>query len=912
MNLQLQINFESDWHIGDGTSGIAEIDKLVRRHAVDALPYVPGKTISGIWRDAVQQVAHGLCADGEDGSGATWGAWIDVCFGNEPVLLAKDKTPRTLVPRSGALEVESAVFNAPLRGRLQNFPFKRKLTTETDSTALHDEHLLRNHLRRALFSVKPGVSIDPNSGTARDDFLRFVEMTRGDLQLVTPPMTLHLEDDAAHTACALLWAGAMVVERLGAQRRRGSGRCKWTLLADGQPIDPAAMLLVLQSAPPSPPATSLHAINWSNTALKDVALGDAVQTQRPWTAVTLRLHLRTPVIVSNAIVGNELQSRDYLPGTLLLPHVAKSLRGAGLTEGQLGVAIRAGRIRVGNGYPVIYGGQSTGSGGRPSKTRALPMPFCLQRWKQEEAFGNTSYPVVNRMVRSSGGGSQLSPMRDGYVVEASTQDLACGGIAKGDIIRVDQPTRFSTHNTVEDVAQRPTTAVGGVYTYESLVEGSELASALWLAPEVIEALERQDGNWLSKLESDDYRVGRSKRVEYGRVSISARTANSQSDTRHVNGTLSVWMVSDLLAFDAALGPATTVQALQRELERAFKKCDITIKLAPASEDEDNKHLVCDSLRVQRNDGWNRRWGDAGLPRPSQVTIQAGSVAKFTILSVDDGSGGNMLTTDMLTRVEQRGLGGRRAEGYGEVRLNDPTVTRDFDGHRMHEQDDVGSSTSVDALAKSAADLTGLASNELELCEALYRTAWEREIRRLAQTVVADKEWRKKHLKWSSDSPTNAQLGTWRMVLSRADNNSADSLKTWLEGAVKRDFWSKPAADAMVALMGWRKEKDKEGEEQWVSHRSGIVFTALVAPSTQAHDGVHKDAHKAVFQLTRGRTSDDKDSLFCKLANELWIDAFRAISLLAIRAETRARREDEQKNLRPSGGGGTETGEGEAA
>jgi CRISPR/Cas system CMR subunit Cmr4 (Cas7 group RAMP superfamily) len=43
----LTLCFDSDWHIGEGTGQPGYIDRRVRRHPKDGLPYVPAKTISG-------------------------------------------------------------------------------------------------------------------------------------------------------------------------------------------------------------------------------------------------------------------------------------------------------------------------------------------------------------------------------------------------------------------------------------------------------------------------------------------------------------------------------------------------------------------------------------------------------------------------------------------------------------------------------------------------------------------------------------------------------------------------------------------------------------------------------------------------------------------------------------------------
>lgn len=77
----LNIHFLSDWHIGEGSGQPGNIDKLIRRHPQDGLPYVPAKTITGIWRDAGEQIAVALDNGGKNNF---WQTWLIKVFGDQP------------------------------------------------------------------------------------------------------------------------------------------------------------------------------------------------------------------------------------------------------------------------------------------------------------------------------------------------------------------------------------------------------------------------------------------------------------------------------------------------------------------------------------------------------------------------------------------------------------------------------------------------------------------------------------------------------------------------------------------------------------------------------------------------------------------------------------------------------------
>lgn len=77
----LDITMLSDWHIGNGAGRVGDIDSLVQRD-YHGLPYIPAKTLTGIWRDACELVATGL----DNGIPATWTQWVIYLFGDQPAL----------------------------------------------------------------------------------------------------------------------------------------------------------------------------------------------------------------------------------------------------------------------------------------------------------------------------------------------------------------------------------------------------------------------------------------------------------------------------------------------------------------------------------------------------------------------------------------------------------------------------------------------------------------------------------------------------------------------------------------------------------------------------------------------------------------------------------------------------------
>src|ERR1035441_1810038 len=149
----LRLTMLSDWHIGTGTGRRGFTNSMVTRD-VAGLPYVPAKTITGVWRDACEIAANAL-----DGGGAgPWHDWAEYLFGSQPALTGAGAAPAgDDPPREAALGVRSLHYPEGLGAVLAARP----------------------RLAAAATFVKPGVSVDRVTGRAGNRLLRFDEMARG-------------------------------------------------------------------------------------------------------------------------------------------------------------------------------------------------------------------------------------------------------------------------------------------------------------------------------------------------------------------------------------------------------------------------------------------------------------------------------------------------------------------------------------------------------------------------------------------------------------------------------------------------------------------------------------------------------------------------------------------------------------
>lgn len=299
--ISLKITMLSDWHIGAGSGRSGNIDSLVRRDA-DGFPYIPGKTLVGVIRDACETVADSL--------GVNWPKYAELLFGSQPAL--SKETGVIAKPTPAALALDSAYYPKSIRIGIENKPA----------------------LRNALTFVKPGVAIDPETGRSKEDFLRFQEMARAGGKLFAEGY-LDLsgyDDDTQKNALALLYAGCKFVDQLGGKRRRGAGRCRIEFDI------PNGWKETLEKGVEEPVKTDTD-----SEEVIDTKTGDKVTYK-------LTIETLSPVAVTSRVVGNVNETHKYIPGTYFLP-VLSSLFGKGYVTN----AIMSNSLAVTNAYPAING-----------------------------------------------------------------------------------------------------------------------------------------------------------------------------------------------------------------------------------------------------------------------------------------------------------------------------------------------------------------------------------------------------------------------------------------------------------------------------------------------------------------------------------------------------------------------------
>ena len=619
-------------------------------------------------------------------------------------------------------------------------------------------------LKNALTFVKPGVMIEKNSGRAKDDHLRFEEMGRtGAVFTVDGHIDLgkNLPEDLHAPAKALLVAAARLVERIGGKRRRGAGRCKLDVCLSELKLDKAIKILKetgnieLPGKGESSPTSVLDYCTSTHSSA--------------WTEISFKAEIKSPVIIADQVMGNVVTCMDFIPGFYLLKVVADALLKAGLDPRP---HIAAGNIQVLPLYPMLDG------------QRSQPVPLCWESKKSESDQDNLS--VTNRLSENSDvDTAQMKPYRAGFIGQANDKTKTTWLPFLKKVLR--------THNVVDDDEQRPNEKVGGVFTYEAIAAGQVFSGCVRLHNDAGIDVEK-----FAKILAGEITIGRARRIGYGRLALSNVKSTGVAQTSDNDSGLWVWLTSDLLLSGNGLGGATTISEIADELESALGQKGLF----------DRKQIRAE-IRTRRIESWQASWG---LPRPSLVALQAGSVIH---LPFDQD---NKPDVEKLSQLAQTGLGERRGEGFGQISLNDPVVSA--------ELPQLKKAKNCDAIEADRGN-EDIEPEISDFAKFIEKVSWQREIEQAAEMAAGDKQKREDILGWQGDKPNSSQLGVLRSLLGQIEDMSdVSSIQNWLEKITelgKADKWG--GEDSIQKLRKLIK-KDAIWQEIGCEKRDSLELFAL--------------------------------------------------------------------------------------
>ena len=630
------IVFTSDWGVSTGVGHAGRTHSTIERCGDD--PVVRGTVITGVLREQAMVAAEAF--DRAMGSsGEHWKEFALWLFGQDP-----DSEPGSTPHPRHVLFTDA---------------------TPASSIDVHDTVSL---------------SIDPKTGIARDQFLRFTEraaagVLTGTFTLIDEAGAETSDQETIKAAHFLLGVAGLMVRGIGSGRSGGDGEC--TVLVTSHEVEARAgqstsKIVAFASSCAQELRTSLKKLAQSlkpgvvsalpapqRSTQHQVGTIDGSAAQHgSGHHLILDLTLNSPIVSYEVPFSNEIRSLDFLRGTVLLPwlHRLVSSNKRGEDEAVITNAVTGGHLLVSDALPVI------------EDIEGLPVPLTL---KTDKTSPSDSLIILYGDSPKNKG---KIPVRGGYVFFGPK-----GGDGK------EPGTKTQGWYGKPPLRGRQTTAInhetgaaskGQLVLVDALPEGMSMRAHVWVSDELWKAASvsallneprearlgsrKLTGTFGSahctlREETDDEREARSQFGNAGSTQLTSTASTSADGTApgesapasYDDQTVSLWFTSDVIARSAGLGAGGTVD----DLIRAFNREGVDLKSIEAA-----------SVRHRRVDSWSP--ADNG-PRASRLAIQAGSVIQVRVSEEDRAK---------LLKLAPFGVGELTAQGYGRFVVDHPLLS----------------------------------------------------------------------------------------------------------------------------------------------------------------------------------------------------------------------------------------------
>ena len=659
------IVFTSDWGVSTGVGQAGRTHSTLERCGDD--PVVRGTVITGVLREQAMLAAKALDGPDEE-SPKKWTKFALWLFGQDP------------------------------DGKQGSTPHPRHIlftdATPASPIPVHDTVSL---------------SIDPTTGTARDQFLRFTERAAAGILTGTFTLIDEAEDERSlqqtiEAAHFLLGVAGLMVRGIGSGRSGGDGECTVAVsdkdytktdLQDEKAADALTRILANRDNDDSPTYSSADVKAFADClrsrvreslreipalpkdlpkdSPQDIKIRNSQQSESEhttWYETSLDIVLESPVVSYEVPFSNEVRSLDFLRGTVLVPWLHGLLRKNYPGNALVNSAIVSGDLRISDALPVYR------------ETPGLPIPFVLENEKVPEDKQDDKQPctLFNRHIPINDQvcGDHTIPTRGRYLFVKSSGAPVAGWIGKPSLIG-----RQSTAINSETGAAKD----GQLFLVRALPAGLRLRASVVVSKQLLSALRGADATSAASPLTLDLGIAeqlaflgsRKLTGTFGRARCTVGTTftrvgstpppvegpvtdeGTQASSCEHTEVVSLWFTSDLLARSSTLGPGGSVE----DLELAFRRANVPVTVVQESPNQDsddkNRKRILTAIRHRRVDSWSPR---DNAPRATRLAIQAGSVVQVRISPQDLGA---------LETLGHIGVGELTPQGYGRFLVDSPVL-----------------------------------------------------------------------------------------------------------------------------------------------------------------------------------------------------------------------------------------------
>ena len=622
----VSVVFHSDWGVSTGVGVVGGVDAAVEKDE-RGLPVVRGTVLTGVVRE--QSVLAAQALDGN--ATGPWHKFASDLFGSE-------QAPRLVVFSDARVPEGAAAGRAPVHEIVS-------------------------------------LSIDDDTGTAREDFLRFIERA-GACALVGEAALVDVDadgrpltwDEGRRRAAELLLAlSGLLVRGIGSDRSNGDGACDVLIgaaAAAGEDVAAAAeakrkvktwcqeQVESWAAAPGAEGALVPCAPSAAPAPGAVVSPARGVPAESELVAMDLTIVLKTPVVSYEVPMSNEVRSLDFLRGTVLLPWVHRLLVrecGGDTDDALVRDAVVNGDLLVSDAVAVV------------DDRVGLPMPLVLSTPKVSRA-GREWIEVANRLLVEEPE-EVHKPLRSGYVFPAADADPArcpdpdgtgrCPSFAGWSGAPPLTGRQSTAHETATGAAKD-----GQLFLVRALPAGLTLRATVTMS----RALHECVGARLKGLAGKalDARIG-ARRLSgtFGHALCTFSESRSLAPSEPVGEETTIWFTSDVLVRSSGLGPGGGLE----DLRGAFEGAGVPIGLVDIPP---GKKRFRAGVRHRRVDSWSAA---SHQPRATRMAVQAGSVLRIRTLAYD--------AARRLARLALTGVGELRAQGFGRFVVGHPLLERDW-------------------------------------------------------------------------------------------------------------------------------------------------------------------------------------------------------------------------------------------